>query len=89
MFFDYMKIACRFEIITKMAYLSKVIFSGSFLVILTSILLHSCTKDQVLPDDDFIIDMGDHLLGKMKSDFGTHAILKPDSTLFKHKYLNP
>ena len=68
--------------ITKMAYLSKVVFSGFFLAILTSILLHSCTKDQVLPDDDFIIDMGDHLFGKMKSDLGSHAILKPDSTLW-------
>ncbi|RLD69183.1 MAG: hypothetical protein DRJ29_17775 [Bacteroidetes bacterium] len=65
-----------------MAHLSKVIRLGILLVILTSIVLHSCTKDQILPDDDFNIDSEDHLFGKMKSDFGTHAILKPDSTLW-------
>lgn len=65
-----------------MTNLSRVLFPGIFLVILTSIVLHSCTKDQILPDDDFKIDIEDHLFGKMKSDFGTHAILKPDSTLW-------
>lgn len=56
-------------------------FPVSFLVMLTVIILYSCTKDQILPDD-FKIDMEDHLFGKIKSDFGTHAILKPDSTLW-------
>ena len=65
-----------------MAHLSRVIFSDIFLIILISTVLHSCTKDQILPDDDFKIDIEDHLFGKMKSDFGTHAILKPDSTLW-------
>ena len=65
-----------------MAPLSRIIFSSTFLAILTSIVLHSCTKDQILPDDDFKIDTEDHLFGKMKSDFGTHVLLKLDSTLW-------
>ena len=65
-----------------MAPLSRIIFSSTFLAILTSIVLHSCTKDPILPDDDFKIDTEDHLFGKMKSDFGTHVLLKLDSTLW-------
>lgn len=60
---------------------SKTVFPVIFLIILTSIILHSCTKDQIIPDD-FKIDMEDHLFGKIRSDFGTQAILKPDSTLW-------
>ena len=90
-------IGCRFEVtplldveyllahqfrINKMAHLSKAIVPDIFMIILTSVVLHSCTKDQILPDDDFKIDIEDHLFGKMKSDFGTHAILKSDSTLW-------
>jgi len=65
-----------------MAQLSRPVFADIFLISLISILLHSCTKDQIFPQDDFIVDNEDHLFGKMKSDFGSHAILKPDSTLW-------
>ena len=65
-----------------MAHLSRILFPDIFLIILIGIVLHSCTKDQILPGDDFKLDMEDHLFGKMKSDFGTHALLKPDSTLW-------
>ena len=65
-----------------MAHLSRVIFFDISLAILTGILLPSCTKDQIIPDDDFKIDIEDHLFGKMKSDFSTHVLLKPDSTLW-------
>jgi alpha-tubulin suppressor-like RCC1 family protein len=67
---------------TKMAQSSRPVFADIFLISLISILLHSCTKDQIVPGDDFIVDYEDHLFGKMKSDFGSHAILKPDSTLW-------
>jgi alpha-tubulin suppressor-like RCC1 family protein len=61
---------------------TKTVFPVIFLIILTSIIVHSCTKNQILPGDEFQIDIDDHLYGKVKSDFGTHVILKPDSTLW-------
>lgn len=65
-----------------MAHLARTAFTGVFLIILSSIILHSCTKDQIIPGDDFIVDMEGNLFGKIKSDFGNHAILKADSTLW-------
>ena len=65
-----------------MTKLSRVLFPGIILIILTIIILNSCTKDNNLPGDECNIVIEDNLLGKLKSDFGNYAILKPDSTLW-------
>ena len=59
----------------------RVFFSNYLVIILTGLLLHSCTKDEI-QSDDFKIDVDDQPFGKMRADFGTTAILKPDSTLW-------
>lgn len=65
-----------------MTKLSSVLFPVIILIISAIILLNSCTKDKNLPGDECNIVFDDNLLGKLKSDFGSYAILKPDSTLW-------
>ena len=65
-----------------MTKLSRVLFPVIIIIISTVIILNSCSKDENLPGDECNIVIEDNLLGKLKSDFGNYAILKPDSTLW-------
>jgi hypothetical protein len=65
-----------------MAKLSRLLFPVIVLIISPIIILNSCSKGNNLPEDECNIVIEDNLLGKLKSDYGTYAILKPDSTLW-------
>ena len=65
-----------------MTKLSRVIFPVIILIISTIIILNSCSKDNNPLCDECNIVIENNLLGKLKSDLGSNAILKPDSTLW-------
>lgn len=57
--------------------------SVTILIIISIIIfLNSCSKDKHPFDEEYNIVPDNNLPGKIKSDFGSYAILKPDSTLW-------
>jgi alpha-tubulin suppressor-like RCC1 family protein len=62
--------------------LSRVKSSVTIMIISFMIILNSCSKDKNPFDEEFNIVPENNLPGKLKSDFGSYAILKPDSTLW-------
>ena len=60
----------------------KQVFLIFILIILIIITFSSCSKDRNSIGYECNLLIEDNFVGKLKSDFGTHFILKPDGTLW-------